>query len=304
MMRRRILKVGTIATPTEGQSLLVYISQVERYLPMLRNSDTLGTGLANITFAWMVEQCRPYLAFDQYTNVTLSNYLQRMIEDVAEQSLRQKEAPSTSIIGKTVATITEDLSATTKWLGSFFSSPEEKATPKEKMVRTYCFSPSVVPPYKPDNWTLFRAQDSYGLMYQAISSPQARTPGACDDRSTEAHKPLIELGETHEWMHPSVKWRVDMSKAHEKKEFQYKSEPLAALNYEQKDGVFGWKHKEKKDVWIPEWPIEAALRDEDPSTTDENAEMALIDACEDKNDVRKFLREHAIAYNKAKPAAK
>lgn len=105
----------------------------------------------------MVEQCQPYLAFDQYTNATLASYLQCMIEDDAEQSLRKNEAPSTSMVDKAVATISEDLSATKKWLGSFFSSPSnEKVTPKEKMVRTYCFSPSVVPPYKPDHWTLFR----------------------------------------------------------------------------------------------------------------------------------------------------
>lgn len=253
----------------------------------------------------MVEQCRPYLAFDQYTNDTLARYLQRMIEDDAEQSLRKKEAPSTSMVGKTVATITEDVSATKKWLGSFFlSSSDEKVAPKEKMVRTYCFSPSVVPPYKPDHWTLFRTQDSYSLMYQVISSPQARTPGACDDRSTESHTPLHQLGQTNEWIHPSVKWRTDMSEAHDQKEFQYKSEPLTALRYTQKDGVYGWVHKKNSDLWIPEWPIIAALKDEDPSKTDENAEMALVDTCLDKDKVRQFLRDHAVAWNKVNSTAK
>lgn len=254
------------------------------------------TGLANITFAWMVEKCRPYLAFDQYTNTTLSNYLQRMIEDDAEQSLRKKEAPSTSIVGKTVATITKDLSATKKWVGSFFSSGE--TAPKEKMVRTYCFSPSVVPPYKPDHWTLFRTQDSYSLMYQAISSAQTRTPGACDDRSTETHTPLRDLGKTNEWMHPSVKWRVDMSQAHDKEDFKYKSEALKPYEYKQKDGIYGWAHKTDEKVWLPEWPIVASLQDEDPSTTNENAEMALVEACLDKDQVRQFLRDHAEAWTK------
>jgi hypothetical protein len=52
-------------------------------------------------------------------------------------------------------------------------------------------------------------------------------------------------------------------------------------------------------VWIPEWPIEAELEDEDPSAYNENAELALVDACLVKNEVRKFLREHATAWNKA-----
>jgi hypothetical protein len=252
----------------------------------------------------MVEQCRPYLAFDQYTNDTLARYLQRMIEDDAEQSLRQEEAPNTGIVGQTVATITEDLSATKKWLGSFFSSSsDEKAKPKEKMVRTYCFSPSVVPPYKPDHWTLFRTQDSYGLLYKFISGSEVRRPGQCDDRSTESHKALRDLGETNEWMHPSVYWRIEKSKDHDQKELQYKPIPMDAFNYTQKDGIHGWWHKEKKDVWIPEWPIMAALKDEDESTTDENAEMALVNACLDKKEVRDFLREHAIAWTKVQSTA-
>lgn len=132
-------------------------------------------------------------------------------------------------------------------------------------------------------------------MYQVISSPQARTPGACDDRSTESHTPLHQLGQTNEWMHPSVKWQVDMSNAHDKKEYLYKSESLAALDCKQKDGMYGWVHKENHDVWIPEWPIAAALKDEDPSTTNENAEIALVEACLDKDKVRQFLRDHAVA---------
>jgi hypothetical protein len=168
------------------------------------------------------------------------------------------------------------------------------------MVRTYCFGASVVPPVRPDHWTLFRNQDSYSLMYKFISNAETRKPGDCDDRSKEKGSPLAELGETREWMHPSVRWRQQKSEKHTEKELRYNSEPLAALNYIQKDGIWGWKHKDtKKDVWIPEWPIEAALEDEDPSAYNENAELALVDACLDKNEVREFLREHATAWNKA-----
>ncbi|KAH7079694.1 hypothetical protein FB567DRAFT_127260 [Paraphoma chrysanthemicola] len=256
-------------------------------------------GLANITFAWMVEQCRPYLAFEPFTNATIARYLQRMVEDDTEQSLRKKEAPPTTLIGKAVAAITEDLGA----IGSFFSG-DENATPKEKMVRTYCFEPSVVPPYRPEHWTLFHALDSYSLFYKAFSSPEMRTPGHCDDRSTEDHIPLQKLGQTNEWIHPSVKWRLDKSKAYDEDEFHYRSKPLESFDWTQKDGVYGWKHKWYRNVWIPEWPIAAALQDEDPCTTSENAEMALINACLDKDGVRKYLRDHTIAFHKVHPPAK
>lgn len=252
----------------------------------------------------MVEQCRPYLAFDQFTNATLANYLQRVIADDAEGRLREEEAKKQpGVVGKTVAAITEPLGATTKWLGSFFSSPSDE-TPKEKLVRTYCFSTSVTPPVTPDHWTLFRNQDSYTRLYKFISHPEDRAPGACDDRSTEFHTPLSDLGETREWMHPSVRWRQEKSKDHKDQNKRYKSKPLAALKYGKYDGVWGWKHETKNDVWLPEWPIEAALEDEDPTAYNENAELALVDACLDKDDVRKFLREHATAWNKVHVSAK
>jgi len=202
------------------------------------------------------------------------------------------------MVGKAVTTISE----TGKWLGSFFSSSSEKA-PQEKMVRSYCFSADKVPTYQPAHWTLFRAQDSYGLMYQAISSPQDRTPGDCDDRSTEAHTPLRLLGRTNEWMHPSVKWRVDMSEK-AKDDHLYKSKPLAAFEYDKKNGVYGWQHKKDDKVWIPEWPITAALKNVDTSVYNDNAEMALVEQCKDHDQVRKFLKEHAAAWLKAHPAAK
>ena len=304
-MQRRIMKVSSIGPPSNRRFRPVSISRINLSLISIPNLTPHAIGLANITFAWMVEQCRPYLAFDQFTNATLANYLQRVVEDDTEQSLRTKEAPSTGMVGKAVATITEDLNATTKWLGSFFSSPSNgKATSKEKMVRTYCFSASVVPPVIPEHWTLFRNQDSYSLMYKFISHPETRTPGVCDDRSTELHTPLKDLGDTNEWMHPSVRWRQEQSANHKDEKLRYSSEPLNAFTYGQKDGAWGWKHKTKDNVWISEWPIEAALEDEDPSVYNENAELALVDACRDKKEVRSFLRKHAAAWNKANASAR
>jgi hypothetical protein len=57
-------------------------------------------------------------------------------------------------------------------------------------------------------------------------------------------------------------------------------------------------------VWIPEWPIEAALEKANPNATHKNAELALIDACIDNTKVRKHLREHATAWNNASASTK
>lgn len=249
----------------------------------------------------MVEQCKPYLAFDTFTNATLANYIQRMKEHALERKAREDENPS-GIVGKAGRTITD----AGKWVGSFWPfSSSDKTEPKEKMIRSYCFSVENPNYGETPHWTLFRVQDSYSTMYKAISNPQDRTPGQCDDRSTEAHTPLYKLGETNEFMHPSVKWRIDMSQDHKEKDHQYKPKPLAVFDYKQRDGVYGWEHKTDKNgnaekkVWIPEWPITAALQDEDPESYAENAEMALIDQCKDKADVREFLKKHADAWVKA-----
>jgi hypothetical protein len=305
-MQRRTLKVSHIALPNNGHFRLVPISRVNTPPVSLHKLTLFATGLANITFAWMVEQCRPYLAFDQFTNDTLANYLQRIVEHDAELSSRAKnEPPKPGMVGNAVATITEPLNATTKWLGSFFSYPSND-TPKEKLVRTYCFEVVDSPKVKPHHWTFFRNQDSYGRLYQLMHSPENRKPGNCDDVSKEPHLPLRPLGETHEWMHPSVWWRQAKSEEHPDKDFHYKSEPLAALNYDQYDGVWGWKSKpeDKDKVWIPEWPIEAALEKANPNATHKNAELALIDACIDNTKVRKHLREHATAWNNASASTK
>jgi hypothetical protein len=221
-----------------------------------------------------------------------------MKEHAEEREAREKENP-TSIVGKAGRTVTD----AGKWVGSFWPfSSNEKTEPKEKMVRSYCFSVENPGDREPEHWTLFRVQDSYGTLYKAISNPQDRTPGQCDDRSTEAHTPLKDLGRTNEFMHPSVKYRIDTTANH--KDHPYKPTPMAVFNYERKNGVYGWAHRTNKDVFIPEWPITAALQDEDLESYAENAEMALVDQCKDKDDVRKFLKRGAHAWVNANPGSK
>jgi hypothetical protein len=263
-------------------------------------------GLANITFAWMVDQVRPYLAFEEFTNASVANYLQRMVETGDEQALRKKEEPPSGVVGKLSGAVS-----------SWFNSNDQKTLSQEKLVRTYCFSPSVVPTNKPLHWTLFRTQDSYSLMYQAISAPEIRKPGAGDDRSTESRMALSKLGRTNEYIHPSVKWRVDQSKEMEvkkgepkteqpdtnHKDFRYEPESLAGFEHKRRDGIYGWENK-SSNVFIPEWPIVAALKDGDPSVYDASSEMALVDQCKDKDHVRKFLRTSATAWENMQPNAK
>lgn len=242
----------------------------------------------------MLEQCRPYLAFDEFTNATLANYSQRM----TEYSDIQSAQANVGIKDKAFTAINE----TGKWLGSFFSSD----TLEEKMVRSYCRIAGNCPEYRIPHWTLFPNQDSYTPLFKAISSPQYRTPGACVDRSTELRSPLEKLGKTNEWIHPSVQWRIKKSHEYKDPTHLYDPKSLEGFKYEKMGGVYGWKHKNNNGgtLWIPEWPITAAVKDVDTSVYNENAEMALVEQCKDHDEVRKFLKEHATAWNIVYPKVK
>jgi len=242
----------------------------------------------------MVELCKPYLAFEEFTNSLIESYVNSMIADVDEQTKGTwQDAPGR--VNKAIGAVTEAVSSAGKWVGSLFAGADN--TPKEKMVRSYCYSIEENPPYHPAHWALFRPQDSYTLMYKAMSSPATRTPGACDDRSFEPYKSLADLGQTNEFIHPSVQWRLEQSKDYDEDGYQYKSEALKGFVYKEKNGVAGWSNG---DIWIQEWAIKGALQDEnpDPSKPSENAEMALIDQCLDKVEVRKFLKSHTVAWQK------
>ncbi|KNG50088.1 hypothetical protein TW65_03007 [Stemphylium lycopersici] len=269
-------------------------------------------GLANVTFAWMVDQCRPYLAFDDFTNDTIANYLQRTKAHDDLRKALKKENPTPSMIEQAVNTI----GAPGRWLGSFFASYD---TPP-KMVRPSKVIIEKEPVYQTNNWTLFRFQDSYSPKWFAFGS-QVRTPGACHDMSTEdctAKKEPRELGRTNEWMHPSVKWRVLKSAVKDKvsgvkvdHSYEYNSEPLQAFRYEQKNGMWGYQHtdQDKKNLWIPEWPIIATIKEKDTTipmlmeANKDNAEMALIEKCADYEQVLDFLGIHATPYQKVNPGS-
>lgn len=246
----------------------------------------------------MVELCKPYLAFEDFTNATITGYVSAMIADVDEQTKGTwQDAPGSvnKAIGAVTGAVTAAVGSAGRWVGSLFAGADYNSASKEKLVRSYCYSIIANPPYHPAHWALFRPQDSYTLMYKAMSSPATRTPGACDDRSAEPYKLLTDLGQTNEYIHPSVQWRLEQSRINDEDGYRYKSEALKGFVYTEKDGVAGWS---KGKLRIQEWAIKGALQDEDPTKPSENAEMALIDECLDKVEVRKFLKSHTVAWQK------
>lgn len=253
----------------------------------------------------MVEQCKPYLAFEDFTNATIAGYVNEMITDVDEQTKGTwQDAPGTvnKAIGAVTGAVTGAVGSAGRWVGSLFAGADNNAASKEKLVRSYCYSVIANPPYEPKHWALFRPQDSYTLMYRAMSFPATRTPGACDDRSAEPYKLLTDLGQTNEYIHPSVQWRLEQSRINDEEGYRYKSKALKDFDYTKKDGVAGWS---KGKLWIPEWAMKGALQDEDLTKFSGNAEMALIDQCLDKVEVRKFLKSQTVAWQKTqKPQSK
>jgi hypothetical protein len=238
----------------------------------------------------MVELCKPYLAFEDFTNATIAGYVNAMIAEVDEQTKGTWQVlpiTGTSAIGAVAGAVTGAVGSAGRWVGSLFAGGYNNAASKEKLVRSYCYSVIANPPYHPAHWALFRPQDSYTLMYKAMSSPATRIPGACDDRSAEPYKSLTDLGLTNEYIHPSVQWRLEQSRINDEDGYRYKSEALKGFVYTEKDGVAGWS---KGELWIQEWAIKGALQD---------------DQCLDKVEVRKFLKSHTVAWQKTqKPQSK
>lgn len=252
-----------------------------------------------MTFAWMVDQCRPYLAFEDFTNDTIANYLQRTRRHDEIRKAKKKAHPSMK------DQVTSKLGAASKYLGSFLPFGEQAVPEGNEEAQTN----------ESAHWTLFRAHGGDDLKYRYLGS-QDRTPGACYDMSTEARPgsndriKLRDLGRTNEWMHPSVQWRIESSKkAKNNHGYIYESSALGGFKYGEKNGVCGWQYTDKggdkdRDVWIPEWPITAAIGKKGTSVPtlkearSEYAEMALIEQCKDYKDVLEFLDYSAAPYGK------
>ena len=142
-------------------------------------------------------------------------------------------------------------------------------------------------------WGTSEYQDSWTLMYKAISYKKDRSPGQCRDRSREGGLPLSDLGETNERIHPSIFWRKETLK-NEASDKQYN--PPALKNFirvnDSKLGP-GWRKpatSTEKEVFIKEWfikPAEEPSKDEDLWKT---AEWELTNFVDDKDKVQTFLR--------------
>ena len=206
-------------------------------------------GLANVTFAWMVQQLGPYLAFEDWTwgSKGIAGYQQR----VSDEEWRYGSMKKPSTVEKVESTV----AGWGHWIfeqGKKVVSGEVKMVPvSEQKIKD--------PPKtagkggKPIRWAISEYQDSYTRMYQAISDPVDRTPGECTDRSTEKRTPLKELGRTNEYIHPAVWWRVKNMRG-EKGDKKYLASPLKDFERGQDPTYGSWGYLKKSTaVWIPEW---------------------------------------------------
>lgn len=206
------------------------------------------SGLANVTFAWMIQQLGPYLAFEPWTWISIAGYQQRVIDETWRYGSMKK--PTT--VEKVENTVSE-------WSHWIFEEGKKKMGLSKEVKMVPVPEQNVRDPEpksggkdgKPIRWAISEYQDSYTRMYQAISGAVDRTPGECTDRSTEARRPLKELGRTNEYIHPSVWWRVKTMEG-EKGGKQYNPSSLRDFERRQHDRYGSWGYK-KGGLWIPEW---------------------------------------------------
>lgn len=227
--------------------------------------------------AWMIEQCRPYLAFDSWAVDDCRTYIYNIIIQESEDSGRKAAEAGSGVVGK----VSQLVHGVEETFTHMFSVPP----PKEEMVMG--LKQEIVnrpPPLKENRWVRFEKQDSYSAFYAAIHAPVVRKPGEGWDQTVDPHPLLKDLGETYEWIHPSVSWRIKASHdATEDKTCHYTSQALAGFEHSKNEyGAHGW-HKKETDTWIPEWPIRTS------GVTDVGAEVNLISGCSDEKEVKAHL---------------
>lgn len=240
----------------------------------------------------MVEQCRQYLAFHDWTfgYDGIAGYYEKVIDEEWRYGDIQKHD---------VMHLVEDYGNAVKAIGKkkllqiqdhMFKSTKNKS----KLVPAINFVFGTFPLSKAHGWAISQHQDSYSMMYAALSDPINRTPGECVETVTglfSKRSPLKELGYTNEWIHPSVYWRTKNSEHVKDDNWKYQSTALMGFKRAQDaDGAWGYR---KGNIWLPEWHIQPV---ENP---EENAEWLVIDSCADREEAKAFLIKAHMDWKKA-----
>ncbi|KAH7103410.1 hypothetical protein BKA62DRAFT_60734 [Auriculariales sp. MPI-PUGE-AT-0066] len=205
--------------------------------------------IATITFAWLVDQIRPFLAFDTFALNKIWNAHSILTFDPSYHGFNpnagfrmvKKQQPQGNIVTRGYRSV----------LG-YFTGPKEDE-----------YEVWQAPKVGYATGTILDAYDA--TMYKAGGEAK-RTPGQYMSHPRAPEKPrlLSELGKTRESIHPSVWHRMQHVPSAESGEKQYK--PDALVGWERKrnpDGDkkgFVWTNKDKT-VTLPEYVIPYAELD-------------------------------------------
>lgn len=259
----------SILTSAEAVTTTVLMLKV---CPNFQGSTSILTvaGLSNITFAWMIQQLGPYLAFEPWTwgdegigGYQKSVMLEERMYNSMQSMTRQEQKEYRLLITKSkLEKFKDSMSDWGVWIWhgmrrALFGGPVRE-------VKLVPVNPEKITDPQPillddkgnqisPRWGVSEYQDSYTAMYRLMGAPVNRTPGESHDRSREGGKPLLELGQTNEYIHPSVWWRYQTMK-NEEGDMKYVSKSLLGFKRQQdlRYGSYGY-WKADTEVWVPEW---------------------------------------------------
>lgn len=283
------------------------------------------SGLSNLTYAWMVQQLGPYLAFEPWTwgKDGIAGYQERVMRE--EQMYNAMKSGMTADEKKEYAGLVREgtletvESAAADW-GSWIWQKAKNTVGASKSVKMVPVPEQYIQPPDPSlmgkdpvklEWGISQYADSYTAMYRLISAPVNRAPGESNDRSREDGPPLLKLGATNEYIHPSVWWRYKVMKD-AKGNALYASKSLNGFKRLQEPtyGSYGyWKDSTK--VWIPEWFMRpssdylASMGNQKDGGADndedwEHAEWTYVNNVEGKKDLMHNLADFYVAAQGAK----
>lgn len=198
--------------------------------------------MANITFAWMLDQISPYVSIDEDVVYKDSRARQDLIDDLNEQQRKYKELEDSKK--------EEAKRSWAKWANQTLSTAagallHPLSKPKTPNEKRHDFG-----------WGTGTIVDSYTLIYRANGS-KPRTP-----RAYEKDKKNTVYGETKEEIHPTVGYRNSSFQQLDDKDLQYT--PMGLGRGKNKNLVYARRQNSKgkfeyqlDNVVLPEYVMPA-----------------------------------------------
>lgn len=239
----------------------------------MRREDVTDSceALSNLTYAWMVDKCAPYLAFQDWTFTDdIPNQAARVTDEYNDYVRELITSPSI-LHQATIKLERAETNLEQKFRETFGLNPvsphAQRATDPHATAQAR-------------HWAQSEPYDSLSLFYRALHRPVHRTPGECNDMSVTTCPPLKTLGETNEWIHPSVFYRMADSKSNPMSAFLYQCPVLDGfVRKKNHQGIWGYA---KGDVWLPQgyfWK-DGNIR---------SAEWGTIECASDRTNAEKYM---------------